>query len=86
MLLFSAHKILQSHLINSHYKFSIAYKYNSSSIYYFTDHSMSTLPLTLINNFRIVYSPSKLMNLKIAEAITVKTIKPLINVKFNLIV
>ena len=47
---------------------------------------MSTLPLTLINNFRIVYSPSELMNLKITDAITLKTSKPLIDVKFNLMI
>ena len=45
---------------------------------------MSPLPCnTHINNYRIVFSPSELMNLKIAEAITIKMIKPLINVKFN---
>jgi hypothetical protein len=37
----------------------------------------------LINNFKIVYSDFSDINLRIAEAITIKKEKPLINVKYN---
>ena len=38
---------------------------------------------TLIENFKIIYASPELINLKIAEAITIKTTKPIINVKYN---
>ena len=62
------------------------HRYSSSSIYshYFIDHNMS--PPTsdrLIDHFTIIYSSAEVMNLKIAEAITIKASKPIINVKYN---
>ena len=62
------------------------HRYSSSSIYshYFINHSMSPPPaITLIENFKIIYESPELINLKIAEAITIKTTKPIINVKYN---
>ena len=38
---------------------------------------------TLIEHFKIIYASPELINLKIAEAITIKTTKPIINVKYN---
>ena len=60
--------------------------YSSSSIFthYFIGHRMSPPPATtLIENFKIIYASPELINLKIAEAITIKTTKPIINVKYN---
>ena len=38
---------------------------------------------TLIENFKIIYASPEFINLKIAETITIKTTKPIINVKYN---
>ena len=52
--------------------------------HYFIDHSMSSPPATtLIENFKIIYASPELINLKIAEAITIKTTKLIFNVKYN---
>jgi Txe/YoeB family toxin of Txe-Axe toxin-antitoxin module len=62
------------------------HRYQSSSIYshYSFDHSMRPPDAdTLINNFKILYSFSNLIDLKVAEAISIKKENPFINVKYN---
>ena len=45
---------------------------------------MSPTPATtLIEKFKIIYASPELINIKIAEAITIKTPIPIINVKKN---
>ena len=62
------------------------HKYKSSSIckHYMYDHDTMPPKLPEFNNcFKIIYSSEHVINLKIVEAILIKSEKPIINVKFN---
>ena len=62
------------------------HKYKSSSIckHYMYDHDTMPPKLPEFNNcFKIIYSSEHVINLKIVEAIYIKSEKPFINVKFN---
>ena len=62
------------------------HRYSQSSIYkhFAFDHNMSPPIISdLIKNFKILYSDNNDINLRIAEAITIKRNSPIINVKYN---
>ena len=62
------------------------HRYNPSSIYmhFLHDHHMSPPPINdLIQQFSVLYQDNNHFNLKIVEAIKIKELNPIINVKYN---
>ena len=62
------------------------HRYSSSSIHshFEQDHSISPPPIdSFINSFSIIYSSNNVISLKIVEAINIKQINPIVNVKYN---
>ena len=62
------------------------HRYKSSSIckHYMHDHDKLPPPLSEFkNSFKIIFSAEHVVNLKIVEAILIKSEKPIINIKFN---
>ncbi len=62
------------------------HRYNPSSIYmhYSHDHHTSPPPIdNLIEQFSVIYQDNNVFNLKIVEAIKIKELNPIVNVKYN---
>ena len=63
---------------------STQHKYNPSNIFqhYRDDHSQKP-PSTISNNFKILYNYNNIIELKIAESLSIREELPSINVKYN---
>ena len=63
----------------------LQHKYSTSAIYkhFINDHSFTNVPASYLDNFTILHRLTNSHELRITEAILIKEISPIINVKYN---